>query len=247
MKVTFIGTLPPIKGMSPYCLELVTELSKHVEVEFIGFKKLYPDFLYPGGATVDDQNYRTPVVENKKTRSILAYYNPFVWIWAGLTARGDIVHAQWWSYVLAPVYIVILSILKIRKKRVIITVHNVFPHEGGKLNRLLNSIVLHLGNAFIVHDSVNKVKLSSVYGFSEDNIFVVPMGIFHTEGIEGFNRNDSRKYLNIPQDREVILSFGNIREYKGLDVLIEAFSLVAKERDKVLLLIAGQPDRKSVV
>jgi len=53
MKVTLIGTLPPIKGISPYCQELLKSLSKRVEVEFIGFKKLYPDFLYPGGSKIE--------------------------------------------------------------------------------------------------------------------------------------------------------------------------------------------------
>jgi glycosyltransferase involved in cell wall biosynthesis len=241
LRVTFIGTLPPIKGMSPYCLELVTELSKYAEVEFIGFKKLYPDFLYPGGTKVDDDSYKTPAIENMKIRDMLTYYNPFTWVWAGLTAKGDIVHAQWWSYVLAPVYITVLLILKVRRKKTIITVHNVSPHEGGKLNRMLNSIVLRFGDAFIVHDAVNGEKLGSMYGFSEGRIYVVPMGIFHTEGIETFTKHKAREYLHISEDREVILCFGNIREYKGLDVLLEALSLVIKERGKALLLIAGQP------
>lgn len=47
--VTLIGTLPPLKGISPYCQELLKSLSKNIEVEFIGFKKLYPDFWYLGG------------------------------------------------------------------------------------------------------------------------------------------------------------------------------------------------------
>lgn len=54
MKVTLIGTLPSIKGLSPYCQELLKSLSKNIEVEFIGFKKLYPDFLYPKGTKVKD-------------------------------------------------------------------------------------------------------------------------------------------------------------------------------------------------
>jgi len=41
MKATLIGTLPPIKGISPYCLELLKSLSKNIEVEFIGFKKVH--------------------------------------------------------------------------------------------------------------------------------------------------------------------------------------------------------------
>jgi len=40
-KITLIGTLPPIKGISPYCQELLKSLSKRIEVEIIGFKEMF--------------------------------------------------------------------------------------------------------------------------------------------------------------------------------------------------------------
>ncbi len=52
MKVTLMGILQPIKGLSSYCQELLKSLSKRVEFEFVEFKKLHPDFLYPGGKKV---------------------------------------------------------------------------------------------------------------------------------------------------------------------------------------------------
>ena len=82
-KVTLIGTLPPIKGLSPYCNGLLKSLSKNTEVEFIGFKELYPEFLYPGGTKVKDGNYKVPEITNAEIRNILTYYNPFSWIWGG--------------------------------------------------------------------------------------------------------------------------------------------------------------------
>jgi len=88
-KTTLIGTLPPIKGISPYCLELLKSLSKRVEVEFIGFKKLYPDFLYPGGTKVKDKNYIAPEIKNAKIRNMLTYYNPRTCVWAGLNGEGE--------------------------------------------------------------------------------------------------------------------------------------------------------------
>lgn len=89
MKVTLIGTLPPIKGLSPYCQELLKSLSKNIEVEFIAFKKLYPNFLYPGGTKVEDKNYKLEI-KNTQIRNILTYYNPFSWIWVGLSIEGGI-------------------------------------------------------------------------------------------------------------------------------------------------------------
>ena len=87
MKVTLIGTLLPIKGLSPYCQELLKSLSKNIEVEFIAFKKLYPNFLYPGGTKVEDKNYKLEI-KNPQIRNILTYYNSFSWIWAALSFEG---------------------------------------------------------------------------------------------------------------------------------------------------------------
>lgn len=76
MKVTLIGILSPIKGLSLYCQELIKSLPKNIEVEFIGFRKLYPDFLYPSATKIDDENYKTPEIKNAEIRNILTYYNP---------------------------------------------------------------------------------------------------------------------------------------------------------------------------
>ena len=239
MKITLIGTLPPIKGLSPYCLELVNALSKKAEVEFIGFKNLYPDFLYPGGTKMEDPNYKNP--EIKEIRNILTYYNPFSWIWAGLSAKGDIVHAQWWSHVLAPIYFVFLSIYKLRGKKIIITVHNVLPHENNGLNKFLNGVVLAFGDAFVVHNVKNKTSLSEIYSIKQEKINVIPHGILETTSIQNIFKEDAREYLKIPQNKKVILHFGNIRDYKGLDILLKSLKIIKEEISEILLIGAGKP------
>jgi len=241
MKVTLIGTLPSIKGLSPYCQELLKSLSKNIEVEFIGFKKLYPDFLYPGGTRVKDNNYKTSEIKNAEIRNILTYYNPFSWIWGGLTAKGDIIHAQWWSHVLAPIYFMILSICKVRRKKIVITVHNVLPHESSKLNRFLNGVILPFGDVFIVHTGRNKEALSKIYNISKERIHVIPMGVLFQNSIKKISKKEARKFLAIPPGKNVILHFGNIREYKGLDILLKALKFVVNELEDVILVIAGKP------
>jgi len=240
-KITLIGTLPPVKGLSPYCQELLKSLSKKIEVEFIGFKKLYPDFLYPGGTKVRDWNHKPPELKNAKIRIVLTYYNSFSWIWAGLTIKGDIIHAQWWSHVLAPIYFVILSICKVRGKKIVITVHNVVPHENNGINNFLNRIVLVFGDNFIAHNDKNKENLSNLYHIPQEKISVIPHGILEPVSIKGISKKEAREYLKVPQNKRIILHFGNIRDYKGLDVLLKSLKFIAKEIRDVLLIIAGQP------
>ncbi|MEM0473328.1 MAG: glycosyltransferase, partial [Candidatus Aenigmatarchaeota archaeon] len=171
MKISVIGTLPPLKGISPYCAAFAKELSKNIYVEFINFKSIYPEFLYPGKSTkVKDPNYLPPKLEKGKIKNVLTWYNPFSWIKTGLTLEGDIVHAQWWSYVLAPVYLTILLLAKLRGKKIVITVHNVFPHESNWFSNLLNKSVIHLGDRFIVHSEDNKKTFIDNFKINDDKV-----------------------------------------------------------------------------
>jgi len=238
--ITLIGTLPPIKGLSPYCQELLKSLTKSIEIEFIGFKKLYPEFLYPGGTKISDKNYETPKLPNVVIRNILTYYNPFSWIWAGLSVKGRVVHVQWWSHVLAPIYLIILLICKARRKKVIITVHNVLPHEKSWLNEFLNRIIIPLGDKFIVHNIKNKEIISQFYNIPGNKISIIPHGILQPVPSQGVSREESRKKLGITQNKKVILHFGNIRDYKGLDMLLQALALMIGELKDVNLIIAGE-------
>jgi len=241
MKVTLIGTLPPIKGISPYCMELLKSISQKAEVEFIGFKKLYPDFLYPGGTAVADKSYSIPYSKGAEIRNILSYYNPFSWIWAGITAKGDVIHAQWWSPVLAPVFFTIMVICKARKKKIVLTLHNIQPHEKSMITNFLNKSILTLGDAYIVHSYKNKETLSKAHGISQDDVSVIPHGILRPSPLNGVSTKDARAYLDIPLNRKVLLYFGNIRPYKGLDILLRALAYVKDDVDDVTLIIAGEP------
>jgi glycosyltransferase involved in cell wall biosynthesis len=231
--VTMIGTLPPIKGISPYTQELCQELSKHVAIDFIGFSRIYPEFLYPGGTK--DKSVGMPNIKNLKNRSFLTWYNPFTWIWAGFTAEGDIVHAQWWSWILAPVYLTILSIVRLRGKKIIITVHNVLPHEKSFVKNFLNRSVLKLANEYIVH-SVDNKRLFQEKLKTEKPIHVIRHSALPIKKCSK-SKTQLRKKYQIGHGKKVLLFFGNIRDYKGLDVLLNALAFIP-DKD-VTLIVAG--------
>ena len=222
-----ISTHPPIKGLSPYTLGLVKELSKNVEIDFYGFKSIYPEFLYPGGTKTNEPE---PTIKNVNIKNYLTWYNPFSWIRTGLSINTDIVHAQWWSWFLAPVYLTTLTIAKLRGKKIIMTIHNVKPHEKSFIKNFLNNSVIGLANEYIVHSEDNKRKFNS-----KKNVSVIPLGLDIKKEIK---KETAIQKLNLPQNKSFLLFFGNIRDYKGLDILISA--LEEMKRQDVILLIAGQ-------
>jgi glycosyltransferase involved in cell wall biosynthesis len=227
-------------GIADYTGHLVRGLAKlpGLSLDVVDFSSLYPRRLYPG-RKVHDSTARPLLLPGVRVRKLLSWYNPLSWVWAGLTVPGDVVHAQWWSYVLAPIYAVALSLARLRRKRIVLTVHNVLPHEGGALRRLLNRTVLALADGYIVHDVKSRELLRQQVG-SRKEIAVIPHGILEASG-EPMDAEHARRALQIPARARVVLHFGNIRAYKGLDVLLQAFAGVRSNVPDALLLIAGNP------
>ena len=181
LTISLIGTLPPVKGLSPYTLHLCKALAQKAEIDFIGFKRLYPERLYPGGT--NDASTHKPEIPNLTNRSFLTWYNPLGWAWAGLSCKGEIVHAQWWSHILAPVYFTILLLAKLRKKKIVVTVHNVKPHENNLLTRFLNGSIFNIADHFIVHSEFNKNIFCKEHHFEPNKVTVIPHGIIAPQNI----------------------------------------------------------------
>ncbi len=233
-KVTMISSLPPIVGLSPYTKGLVSALSKHVHINFLGFNHIYPKFLYPGKmtdetATVLEEN------NNLSIRNVLNWYNPLQWIIEAFKIKTHIIHAQWWSYPLAFLYIVILSICKIRRKKVILTIHNIIPHEKNPIKVFLNRSVFFLGDEYIVHTEENKKELASIV--KKKPIHVIKHGLIKNP-LKGILKEEARKLFNLSNEDKILLCFGHIRDYKGLDIALKALSMIQDKSIK--LLIAGK-------
>ena len=239
-EVTMVGALPPLKGNAYYCLSLSREMSQSIRTDFISFKNLYPNFLYPGGVKDPDPDFHVSETAALRVRRVINYYNPLSWMHAGFLAQTDVVHLQWWSVPLAPVYLLLLIILKIRRKKIVLTVHNVVSHEKSVLDYLLNKSILHFGDAWIVHSVNNQETLAKYCSLPSRKIHVIPMPVHDMYQKNGVGRDQTRKKLKIPDCAKVILSFGNIRPYKGIDKLIEALPRIMRTVPDIHLLIAGQ-------
>ncbi len=243
MKISMLGTLPPLKGISYYCWYLSHALAARTDVEFFTFRHLYPEFLYPGGTKSKDVKDIVGSQNPFRVLSVLNIYNPLSWISTGLKMSGDIVHVQFWSLPVVPVYLTIFSILKIRRKKIIITLHNIVPHESSRFDRFLIKMVLKFSDRYIVHSKRNKEQLAHLFHIPVELISRVPMGphnIYTTD--QTWDRETSRRALNIQKDTKVLLFFGNIRDYKGVDDFIRVCALVKKSfAGQIAGLIVGQP------
>ncbi|EMS80854.1 glycosyltransferase family 4 protein [Desulfotignum phosphitoxidans] len=236
MTVSMLGTLPPQKALSPYCLGLVTALdAAGVRLFFYSFSNLYPAWLHPSKEALEDPTFKKIDTRNLTVSTLLTWYNPLSWIKAGMTMKTDVFHAQWWSLPTLPAVISMIYLAKRKKIPVIVTVHNVMPHEGSVLFDWASRLIFQLADHLIVHTKHNKKTLICQYQIHANLISVIPHGpltVFKT-GIQNF-----RQHRQISEKEKIVLFFGTIRRYKGLDILIHALSKVKKTLP-ARLVIAG--------
>ncbi|MDD5638415.1 MAG: glycosyltransferase family 4 protein [Candidatus Pacebacteria bacterium] len=238
--ITLIGTLPPIKGISDTCLNQVQYLTNYIDVNFIGFKSIYPDFLYPGGSSKEkDVRFHPEEKRNLKIRDFLTWYNPFSWIWAGYSAKGEIIHFHWWTSYLFPIFFTIELLAKFRGKQLICEVHNILGHESNWLDKSLNRLIFNLSDYIIVHSEKNKKQLEEFFG-KKNNVSVIPLGVLDFFNDTLITKTESREKLGVNNEDKIILSFGNIRGYKGIDILIKSFAKVKQIIPKAKLFIVGK-------
>ena len=239
--ITMLGSLPPLRALSSYCLELSQAVAGLTGVEFISFKSIYPSLLYPGGKLKEDHTFPvTRLNSNIKERRYLTWYNPLSWVMEGILTKGRLLHAQWWSPPLLIIYAVICLLYKIRGKPVVITVHNIVQHEEKPFHRLCSRTIFKLGDHFIVHSGSNKKALVELFNINHDRVSVIHHGPLSFHNGENINRREARLELGLNEQDPVILLFGAVRPYKGAGIALEALFEVLKEIPEARLIVAGK-------
>ncbi len=238
--ISLFGTLPPIKGISEYCIEQSKALSTKLNVEFHSFSSIYPEFLYPGGTKEYSKMFSIKETKTLHIKRILSWYNPLSWIYVGLTSKGTVTHINWWIYILFPIFFTIAVLSKLRGKKVILTLHNVIAHESNMLDRTCSSIMYRFADTLLVHTEANKNSLLNSFHIPESKIHILPYGPLNFLKTKSMSQAKAKAHFGLTSKNRVVLFFGTIRKYKGLDILINAFSLISKKDPHTRLIIAGK-------
>lgn len=136
-----------------------------------------------------------------------------------------------------------LALVRALGIKIVWTVHNLRPHESRwpKGDWLIGKLVAALSSAIIVHTDAGAAQVGSMFGEKiKDKIFVIPHGNYIGFYQDRVDRATSRRKLEIPESKTVIVSLGTIRPYKGILSLIQSFKELERERQDICLLIAGK-------
>ncbi len=235
-KIAVIGITYPFRGgISHYTTILARSLRKLYDVTFISFKRQYPKILFPG---VTQYDYSANTIKEENS-AIIDSVNPLTWLKAARKARdfgAEVAIFQWYNPFFAFVVYVVTRQLKKYGVKPVIICHNVIPHEASIFNRILTKIAFLHCDDFLVHSKADMDNLRAIK--SDAKILKGYHPTYDVFDYESSSEGEARAKLGITEGK-VILFFGYIRKYKGLDVLIEAFAKV-RGKLKARLLIVGE-------
>jgi glycosyltransferase involved in cell wall biosynthesis len=228
MKATIIGPAYPLRGgIAHHVYWLWRKLTERGHtIQVISFRQMYPRLLFPGTTETDASRLKLDC----HAIPILTALNPVRWRKAVREVKAfapDAVVFEWWQ----PFFGLLTGNLarSFRKARLksIIECHNIVPHEGSPVDRLLSRHAFAPVDYFITHSAKDREKLLQVA--PGKNVLVAPLPSVDEFSAASNSRRDGR----------TILFFGKVRKYKGLGVLIEAMPEVLAAVD-CRLLIAGE-------
>jgi glycosyltransferase involved in cell wall biosynthesis len=141
--------------------------------------------------------------------------------------------------------VLLLSLYRLLGKRIVLTAHNVNKRErdgnDSALNRITLRIQYRLADHIFVHTAAMKRQMQDDFSIPNEKITVIPFGINDTVPTTALTGLEARQQLRLSATDKVLLFFGNIAPYKGLEHLAAAFAQVAREDPDLRLVIVGRP------
>jgi glycosyltransferase involved in cell wall biosynthesis len=230
LKIAFFSALPPFRGgISSFSDFLVRALKRKALIEAFTFSKQYPKLLFPGKTQLDSK-------ASKRYPQIITSYNPLTYISARKQLRkvnSDVFIANYWMPFFAPMYVYMSKSFGKNVFKVAL-IHNLTPHEPRFFDGYLNRLFIKQFDAFVVLSE--KVKQDVLSYRSNANCLVLPHPKYKQFG-EVQEKAKARALFSISENSKVLLFFGLIRDYKGLDVLLAAMKHLD---ESFILLIAGE-------
>jgi glycosyltransferase involved in cell wall biosynthesis len=138
----------------------------------------------------------------------------------------------------------LVALARLCGRKIVITVHDVEPFvSSAHVNQSIIARVYRLADGLIVHNEASKRELMEKLGVRPEKISVIPHGNYIQSMVSMPNSIEAKHMVGISKSAKVILFFGQIKDVKGLDLLMESIPAVAREVPEAVLLIAGRPWR----
>ena len=238
-KIVIVGPTHPLRGgLASFNERLAREFKKSGdEVLIYTFAYQYPSFLFPGTSQYSSEPAPSDIDIRVKINSV----NPLNWFAVGKELnklRADILIVRYWLPFMGPCLGTILrQVRKNNHTKIICIADNIIPHEKRLGDHAFTSYFLKPVHACI---TMSEKVMEDLRKLRPD----IPATIVDHPLYDGFGESiskvEARRHLKLGTEEKIMLFFGFIRKYKGLDILLEAMSNEALTLSGIKLLIAGE-------
>lgn len=240
-EIVFVGPAYPYRGgIASFNEMLATELQlQGHSIKICTFTLQYPSFMFPGKSQFSDKSAPKNLNISRDVNSI----NPLNWLRVGLKLKKvspDILFVRYWSPYLAPALGVISRLVRSNGHTQVVSLSdNIIPHEHHFYDKFLTRFFIGSVDRFICmsHEvELDLIKLSPKKPYS-----FAPHPIYSNYGAA---KGHLEACLNLGLDpqKSYALFFGLIRDYKGLDILLDSwakYKTTPQSKDKILI-VAGE-------
>jgi len=238
IRICIVGTAYPYKGgIAMFNERLAREfISQGHHVDIITFTLQYPKFFFPGESQFSDDPKPADLDIARKVNSV----NPLTWISTARKIKNgnyDLIIAKYWIPAMGPSLGSIMRMVRSKKTIGISIIDNIIPHEKRIGDKALSNYFVQSVDGFVVMSK--KVEEQMDTFVSQQPVSYIPHPIYDTYG-EIVSRNEALDHLGLDPQFDYVLFFGYIRDYKGLDILLDSLAEGLKTNPKLRLIVAGE-------
>jgi glycosyltransferase involved in cell wall biosynthesis len=234
LKIAYLSVFYPFRGgIAQFNTELFKALANKADVKAFNFSTQYPDLLFPGKTQFVSE---TDVNHGIESERLLSSINPLTFsrtVKAIKAFEPDLLITAFWMPFFGPSLGCVTKQFKGSVKNISI-LHNVIPHEGRKGDKALTSYYLNQQDGFGVLSETVKNDLLSLK--QDSKLFQRAHPLYAQFG-ELKDKVKSKLKYGIDPDKKVLLFFGFLRKYKGLDLLIKAIKNLPED---IVVLVTGE-------
>ncbi len=234
MKIILVGPFPPYRGgISMFNHSLAKELEKKYEVHRISFSLQYPKILFPGKTQYFD-------FQGEPSKELISSINPISWFKTANYIKNlspDLIVFQYWMPFFAPAFnSIVKQVKKDYNTKAMVICNNIKSHEPKPVDNIMTKSFFKNCDFFMVMSKIVEEELKSL--ISKPNYRISPHPIYEIFGNQVSKKN-ARDELTLG-NKKIILNFGLVRDYKGLDILIKATKIIKKKINNFKILVVGE-------